>query len=371
MNEEKRLVEASVWVLRSGNGGTQVFGRVVDAAQGSSCKGVFGAFSSALFPSPSRSRPAAISASAPKPHARIEYSIAPRDRLRSGCGHFGHAQIVLSLRREIWRLMSAGAALLRVLAAIMVGLGGGAVGRRAASRMRGLGAFCFLSALLPLFPAPATAQAVQPSTTTTAAKAPATIEYSIFPKARALSLAQVRELATQRNTRIALAKAKLSGAQTDLKEQQNRFKINSGGGLDPFNGKVRFYLALDLERLLQLNKAERNKARQEVEAQQIGHVESTNAAIKEATVAWYGLRKSEAGVTSAIRYRDTAQALYVSADARFRAGSGELSGVLSALDGTHKANESFSATRQQVALDCLELAQSCGYATAEEMEAAL
>ncbi len=218
-----------------------------------------------------------------------------------------------------------------------------------------------------MFPDSVAAQPAQ----TAKAKAPATIEYSIFPKVRALSLAQVRELATQRNTRIALAKAKLSGAQTDLKEQQNRFKINSGGGLDPFNGKVRFYLTLDLERLLQLNKAERNKARQEVDAQRLGQAESTNATIKEATVAWYGLRKSEAGVTSAIRYRDTAQALYVSADARFRAGSGELSGVLSALDGTHKANESFSAARQQVALDCLELAQSCGYATPEEMEAAL
>lgn len=204
----------------------------------------------------------------------------------------------------------------------------------------------------------------------------ANIEYSMFPKLRALSLSQVRELATKRSTRIALARAKLSGAQSDLREQSNRFKVNTAGGLDPFSGQVRFYLSLDLERLLQLNKSQRDKARQDVEAQKIGHTESTNAAIKETTVAWYSLRKSEASVLSASRYRETAQALFVAADARFRAGSsqagsGELSGVLAALDGTHRADDAHDAARAQVALDCLDVAQSCGYATAEEMEAAL
>ena len=202
------------------------------------------------------------------------------------------------------------------------------------------------------------------------------IEYSMFPKVRALSLFQVRELATKRSTSIALARSKLNGAQAELKEQRNRVKVNTAGGLDPFSGQVRFYLSLDLERLLQLNKTARDKARQDVEAQQIGHVEATNAAIKAATVAWYALRKSEAATLSANRYRQTAQALFVAADARFRAGSSaiggsELSGVLSALDGTHRAEDAHQAARSQVALDCLDLAQACGYPTAEEMEAAL
>ena len=205
--------------------------------------------------------------------------------------------------------------------------------------------------------------------------APATnesdIEYSMFPKVRALSLSQVRELATKRNTRIALAKSKVGGAQADLREQNNRVKVNTSGGLDPFTGKIRFYLSLDLERLLRLNKTQRDKARQDVEAQKIGQTESFNAAIKEATVAWYSLRKSEAAVTSSARYRETARALYVAADARFKAGVSELSGVLSALDSTYKSDDAYQASREQVALDCLDVAQACGYATAEEMEAAL
>ena len=205
--------------------------------------------------------------------------------------------------------------------------------------------------------------------------APATteadIEYSMFSQVRALSLSKVRELATTRNTRIALAKSKLTGAQSELRDQNNRVKLNTSGGLDPFSGQVRFYLSLDLERLLRLNKAARDKAKQDVEAQKIGQIESTNAAIKEATVAWYSLRKSEASVTSSRRYRETAQALFVASDARFKAGATELSGVLSALDSTHRAEDAYQSARQQVALDCLDLAQSCGYATAEEMEAAL
>ena len=199
----------------------------------------------------------------------------------------------------------------------------------------------------------------------------ATIEYSMFPKLRALSLSQVREMATKRNTRIALAKSKVGGAQADVREQNNRVKVNTSGGLDPFSGKVRFYLSLDLERLLRLNKTQRDKARQDLEAQKIGETESINAAIKEATVAWYALRKSEATVSSSSRYRATARALYVAADARFKAGVSELSGVLSALDSTYKSDDAYQAAREQVALDCLDLAQSCGYATAEEMEAAL
>lgn len=216
----------------------------------------------------------------------------------------------------------------------------------------------------PLSTAADTTPAISPLTA-------ATIEYSMFPRMRTLSLFQVRELAKKRNSRIALAGAKLGNAEAELKEQRNRIKLNTAGGLDPFSGQVKFYLSLDLERLLQLNKTARDKARQDVEAQKIGRTDSINATIKEATVAWYGLRKSEAQVVSASRYRQTAQALYVAADARFRAGATELAGVLATLDGTHRADDAHQAARQQIALDCLDLAQSCGYATAEEMEAAL
>ncbi len=258
---------------------------------------------------------------------------------------------------------------------------------RTGSRIRFVCAFCFSFGAAATFGTPfgacaASAEELRPvfvvapaslpnSTTAISPVTVAAIEYSMFPKVRALSLFQVRELATKRNTRIALASAKLGSAQADLKEQRNRLKVNTAGGLDPFSGQVRFYLNLDLERLLQLNKTARDKARQDVTAQQIGHAESVNATIKEATVAWYSLRKSEAGVVSASRYHETAQALYVAADARFKAGASELSNVLAAMDGTHRAEDARQTARQQIALDCLDLAQSCGYATAEEMEAAL
>ena len=197
------------------------------------------------------------------------------------------------------------------------------------------------------------------------------VENTMFARIRALDLSSARALATKRSTAIALATSRIGAAQSDLKDQQNRLKLNSAGGLDPFSGKVRFYLSLDMERLLGLNKAAKSKARRVVEVEQIGKTEATNGAVKDVTAAWYGLRRSETAVVSAARYKETARALYVSSDAKFKAGAGELSGVLSALDGTFKSEEAYNTARQNVALACLDLAQACGYTTAEEMEAAL
>lgn len=209
-------------------------------------------------------------------------------------------------------------------------------------------------------------------------------ETVIFPRIRRLELPEVRALATKRSSTIALADAKAAGTRADLKELQNRFKIGTAGGLgigsSPFESgnrggifspKVRLYLSLDLERLLQLNKQQRVKAQQAIEAEDIGHLQAVNAAIRDVSGSWFALRKAETSVVAAARYRETASALYVAADARFKAGDGQLSSVLSALDGTYKSDEAFSAARQAVALACLDLAQSCGYSTAEEMEAAL
>lgn len=206
---------------------------------------------------------------------------------------------------------------------------------------------------------------------------------TIFPKLRALDLPAVRGLALKQSTSIALAGAKTGQARADLRDLQNRFKIGTGGGIgigsSPFqqnNGglfssKVSFYLSLDLERLLQLNKQQRVKAQQAIKAEEIGETDAQNAAIKSATTAWFGLRRTEASVTAASRYRETAQAIYVAADARFKSGQGELSGVLSGLRGTWESEDAYNRARQDVALACLELAQACGYATAEDMEAAL
>ncbi len=194
---------------------------------------------------------------------------------------------------------------------------------------------------------------------------------SIFPKVRALNLGTVRELALKQSTAIALAQSKLGQAQAELRDQNNRFKLNTQGGLDPFSGQVRFYLSLDLERLLQLNTQQRAVARQAVEAGSIGHTDAQNAALKGVSTAWFGLQRAEASVSSAGRYRETSQAIYVAADARFRAGQGELPGVLAGLRGTWESEDAYARARQDVALACLDLAQACGYPTAEEMEAAL
>lgn len=253
----------------------------------------------------------------------------------------------------------------------------------------------FLAAILFLFPPatgsgalrvfsarPASAQEVELRFDTTSSTR--SDENTLFAGIRALDLSSARALATKRSSAIALANAKVGGAQADLDELRNRIKINSAGGLgigtnplesNPqggvFSPKVRLYLSLDLERLLQLNKAQRTKAKRAIEAEQIGKTDATNSAIKDVTTAWYGLRRVETAVVTAARYKETARALYVSADARFKAGAGELSGVLSALDGTYKSEEAYETARQSVALACLDLAQACGYTTAEEMEAAL
>lgn len=207
---------------------------------------------------------------------------------------------------------------------------------------------------------------------------------SIYHKMRGLDLATSRDLATKRSSSIALSGTRIGAAEADLAELRNRIKINtagglgvgtsplqSGGGGGVFTPKVQLYLSLDLERLLQLNKAQRTKAKRLIEAENIGKTTATNGAIKDVTTAWYAMQRANAGVISAIRYRESSHALYVSADAKFRAGTGELSGVLAALDATYKSDEAYAASRHTVALACLDLAQACGYTTAEEMEAAL
>jgi outer membrane protein TolC len=220
-----------------------------------------------------------------------------------------------------------------------------------------------------LFVAPASAQSVESSAT-------------VFPKIRALDLSECRQTALKRSAKLALADAQIAQAQAELKDQKNRFKLSQGGGIgfgvNPYNpnggafsNKVSFYLSLDLEHLLQLNKAEREKARQAVEAERIGRTTAELSTQKDVTTAWYGVRSAEAGVLAAQRYRETAQALHLAADARFQAGQGELSGVLSSLRGTWESEAAYEQARRAVILACLDLAQACGYATAEEMEAAL
>lgn len=218
-----------------------------------------------------------------------------------------------------------------------------------------------------VFPVAAAPSASQAQSSTRLQSQPQTI----FPKLRSIDLSTARTLATKRSSAIAIAEAKIGAAQSDLKDQQNHFKLNTAGGIDPFSGQVRFYLNLDMERLLGLNKAAKSKAKRAVEAEQISKTTATNGAVKDVTVAWYSLQRTQAGVIAAARYLETAEALYVSTDAKFKAGSAELSGVLSALEGKSKSQESYQAARHAVVLACLDLAQACGYTTAEEMEAAL
>ncbi len=91
-----------------------------------------------------------------------------------------------------------------------------------------------------------------------------------FGRIRALSLPAVREIALRRSGEagaIALAGSRLQVARAALRDESNRFRPNVGGGIDPFSGRVRYYLSLDLERLAQLNSAARNTARQAVSAE--------------------------------------------------------------------------------------------------------
>lgn len=194
---------------------------------------------------------------------------------------------------------------------------------------------------------------------------------AIFPRIRALSLERTRSLASERSATISLAQAKFAQAQAEEREVVRRFKLDTAGGLDPFSQQIRFYVALDLERLLGLNRQEKERARQATEQSRIGRLTAHADAMKGATTAWFALVAANAGVGSAARRKEAAQALYVVADARFKAGQSELSGVMSALQGTYSAEDAFESARQTVALTCLDLAQSCGYSTAEEMEASL
>ncbi len=196
-------------------------------------------------------------------------------------------------------------------------------------------------------------------------------ESAIFPRLRALGLEECRALSLARSNSIALSTAKVSQARAELKEQEGRFRVNTQGGLDPFTGKIRFYLALDLERLLQLNRQARAQAKFALDAQSISQSDARNAALKGVTAAWYGLRRAQNSVESAARLTQTSRALHVSADARFQSGAGELSGVLSSLKALADAEDTYERARQDVILGALDLAQSCGYPTAEEMESAL
>lgn len=120
-----------------------------------------------------------------------------------------------------------------------------------------------------------------------------------------------------------------------------------------------------------LNKAEKEGARQKVEQEKIGERSAREDAIKRVSTAWYSLAAAQMALDSAARRRQSSRALYVAADARFRAGAGELSGALSTMNAAEQAGETYQSARQKIALDCLELAQSCGFLTAEEMEIAL
>jgi len=192
-----------------------------------------------------------------------------------------------------------------------------------------------------------------------------------FGHIRRLSLDQVRSLALQLAPTIAQAKAKIEAAKAEEHELKKRIVPNFGGGIDPFSGQVRYYMNLDFQRLFQLNKAERQKAKRAIETEQMGKTDAQNGAIASVTAAWFGLKRAEAGHTTARRNLITAKAIFVSADARFRGGTGELGSVLSALNGRASSEDSVTSTRQSLLMACLTLAQACGYSTAEEMEAAL
>lgn len=192
-----------------------------------------------------------------------------------------------------------------------------------------------------------------------------------FGHIRKLSLPQVRALALERAPAIAEARAKIEAAKAEERQLKKRIVPQFGGGIDPFSGQVRYYMNLDLQRLFQLNKAEREKARRAVEAEQGGQTQAQNGAIASVTAAWFGLQRAEAGAATARRNLITAKAIFVSADARFRAGTGELGSVLGAMNGQASSEDAVTSTRQSLLLACLTLAQACGYSTAEEMDDAL
>lgn len=196
-------------------------------------------------------------------------------------------------------------------------------------------------------------------------------ETPIFPRIRSLSISSARALAMKRAPALSLSAARVAAARGDEREVSRRFKVNTAGGLDPFSGRIRFYLALDLERLAGLNRSEKQSARQKVEQERITALSARQDAMKRVSAAWYGLSSAQMSVEATARRRETAQALYVAADARFKAGQGELAGVLSAVSGTSSSEDAYQAARQSVALSCLDLAQSCGYLTAEELETTL
>ena len=226
--------------------------------------------------------------------------------------------------------------------------------------------FSVLAPSLALFSSGCSVALAQAKGAATTNGAPTTFGYI-----RKLSLPQVRALALERAPAIAEARAKIEAAKAEERQLKKRIVPQFGGGIDPFSGQVRYYMNLDLQRLFQLNKAEREKARRQVEAEQGGQTQAQNGAIASVTAAWFGLQRAEAGAATARRNLITAKAIFVSADARFRAGTGELSSVLGAMNGQASSEDAVTSTRQNLLLACLTLAQACGYPTAEEMEAAL
>lgn len=218
---------------------------------------------------------------------------------------------------------------------------------------------------LPPFPVPSAVAAPLVAPAETDAAPP------IFPKVRAITLEQARAIAMKKSPALAIASAKVASARADERDVSRRFVVVSGGGLDPFAGKIRFYLSLDLERLAGLNRAQRQSAKEKVEQQRLGAISTEQDALKRVSAAWYTLASAQMSVESAARRKEAAQAIYVAADARFRAGAGELTGTLSSLNGSFEAQDTYQSARQSVALACLELAQSCGYMTAETMESDL
>lgn len=194
---------------------------------------------------------------------------------------------------------------------------------------------------------------------------------TLFPRLRRLTLEEVRVLARSRSANIALSDARLAQASASRRDIERRIRLDTTGGLDPFSRQVRFYISLDLERLLGLNRQERERARQ-VEAEgRIGQTTAQADALRRVTTAWYATLQAQNGVVSATRVRQTTAALFLAADARFKSGQGELGVVLGALRAREEGEDAYERARQGVALACLDLAQACGYASAEEMEAAL
>lgn len=192
-----------------------------------------------------------------------------------------------------------------------------------------------------------------------------------FPRVHALDLDAARALALRRSSAVALASAKVAQSQADLREQQRRVVPTTTGGLDVLTQRVRYYVGLDLERLLQTNGAAREKSRQLVAAETIGKRDAEAATVLRVTTAWYTLRRADVAVQSAERGRETAEALHVAADARFRAGQGELPAVLASLSAVFAAEDVLLSARQAVALASLDLAQACGFLTAEDAEVSL